>query len=167
MFYYKSSRAEARESCGGTWREKYCGEMFWKYFNQIYVATRITHIRTFLCWKKIVQKPAARARSWMCKNLQPEHDLHPKCHILSGFAPFWHIWQVLAHFWHIFGTLRQPSEIVGRLVLSGGYKPSMTSRFWSRGRRPATMFGLILNQSALFAWLVLCWQLLLSKINWH
>ena len=147
--------------------------MFWKCFNQIYLATRITHIRTFLCWKKIVQKPAARARSWMCKNLQPEHDLHPKCHILSGLAPFWQVWAHLgtfchslpqfATFWHIFGTLRQPSEIVGRLVLSGRYKPSKTSRFWSQGRRPATMLGLILNQFALFLWLILNEQLFCQK----
>ena len=61
-----------------------------------------------------VQKPAARARS------------APKMAHFVRFGP------VLAHFgrlWHIFGTLRQPSEIVGRLVLSGGYKPGMTSRF--------------------------------------
>ena len=80
----------------------------------------------------------------MCKNLQPELD--PECaktcsqstictqnvtfcQVWPRFGRFGHILAHFATFWHIFGTLRQPSEIVGRLVLSGDYKPTKTSRF--------------------------------------
>ena len=71
-----------------------------------------------------VQKPAARARS--APKMSHFVRFGP---VLAGLGTSWHILPQFATFWHIFGTLRQPSEIVGRLVLSGDYKPTKTSRF--------------------------------------